>query len=219
MREFHRRVAADVVLDPVPVAAIVADIAAAGTDRQQSLELRRPADHLLELVDQALALFGPPEEIAADVRIEREWARVDDAFTIVMRYDELRVTLGASLLARVPSARFTLRGALGGYTKMGLDPQEEALRSGRTPGDDGWGVEPEERWGRIDAATNGLRLVGRVETRPGDYRAFYENVRDAIAGREPIAVTPEDAIATIRVVELAIRASAERRAIPYDSRG
>jgi predicted dehydrogenase len=171
------------------------------------------------LVDQALALFGPPEEIAADVRIEREWARVDDAFTILLRYEGLRVTLGASLLARLPSPRFTLRGSLGGYTKMGLDPQEEALRAGQSPDDPNWGVEPEERWGEIDIETNGLRVAGRVETRPGDYRLFYENVRDAIAGREPIAVTPDDAIATIRVVELAIRASAERRALRYDSRG
>ena len=42
---------------------------------------------------------------------------------------------------------------------------------------------------------------------PGNYGAFYENVCDAIAGRAPLAVTPEDAIQTLGILELALQSS------------
>ena len=41
----------------------------------------------------------------------------------------------------------------------GLDPQEQQLKDGMVPGDDGYGVEPPERWGAI--IRGGKRLSGR----------------------------------------------------------
>src|ERR1700674_5275750 len=38
------------------------------------------------LIDHALLLFGLPQSISADVRIEREHALADDSFDIVLRY-------------------------------------------------------------------------------------------------------------------------------------
>src|SRR5579859_5030096 len=38
------------------------------------------------LIDQALLLFGTPEALSADVRIERDGAMVDDAFYIALHY-------------------------------------------------------------------------------------------------------------------------------------
>src|SRR6185437_13102873 len=59
------------------------------------------------IADQALALFGKPESIFADVRCEREWATANDAFTIRMRYaDGLAVILGANNLSLPAAPRF-----------------------------------------------------------------------------------------------------------------
>ncbi len=44
---------------------------------------------------------------------------------------------------------------------------------------------------------------GRSSTR---YQSFYENVRDAIAGGEELAVKPEDALKTIEIIEAAVTA-------------
>lgn len=167
------------------------------------------------LVDQTLALFGLPEAVTARVRIQREFARVDDSFTVVLHYDRLEVTLAAGMLVRLPGPRFALRGALGSFVKFGMDPQEEALKAGRTPAEPGWGAEPPERWGTLDTEVAGLHVEGRVETVPGAYQAFYENVRDAIAGGAELAVTPEQAADTIRVIELARRSSEELRTVPF----
>jgi scyllo-inositol 2-dehydrogenase (NADP+) len=156
------------------------------------------------LVDQALALFGVPEAIAADVRIEREDAVVDDAFDIMLRYPKLTVLLRATMLALTPGPRFVLNGTLGTYIKHGMDPQEDALKAGGQPGTPGWGEEDQSHWGTLTVAGEVPR---RIQTEPGDYRKFYSNVRDAILLKTPLAVTAQHAAQVIRLLELARESS------------
>src|SRR5579863_10537708 len=60
------------------------------------------------LIDHALTLFGMPEAITADIRVERENARADDAFDIFLHYpNSLRALLSSSILAAAPRPRFT----------------------------------------------------------------------------------------------------------------
>jgi scyllo-inositol 2-dehydrogenase (NADP+) len=155
------------------------------------------------LIDQALVLFGMPEAIQGDVRIERDHAVVDDAFDLLLSYPKLRVLLRASMLTCAPGPRFVLHGTLGSYTKCGMDPQEDALKAGGKPGDPGWGEEDESRWGTL-AVAEGAGIVRRaLRTQAGDYREYYANVRDAILGKAPLAVTAEQAARVIRLIELA----------------
>lgn len=167
------------------------------------------------LIDQALVLFGLPNEITADVRTQREFAKAADSFDVRLGYDRLSVTLKATMLAREPGPRFTLHGTEGSFVKHGLDPQEEALKLGGKPTSEGWGEETEERWGTINTRAGGVRLRGRVETLAGDYAAYYRNVADAIRGRAELTVKPEEAANTIRVIELASESSAMRRTLPF----
>ncbi|MCA1733513.1 MAG: oxidoreductase, partial [Acidobacteria bacterium] len=152
------------------------------------------------LVDQALLLFGEPDRVRGDVRRERDSGEADDAFDLVMRYEKLRVTLGAGMLVRDRTPRFVIRGTAGAFVKYGLDPQESALGSGAVPGGEGWGLESPEAWGSLidDGGSS------RIETLPGNYPAFYENIRDAITTGAPLAVTAAEALAAIRVLELAL---------------
>ncbi|HVS30622.1 MAG TPA: Gfo/Idh/MocA family oxidoreductase, partial [Thermoanaerobaculia bacterium] len=138
------------------------------------------------LIDQALLLFGPPERVTADVRNERGFGGADDAFDIWMHYAGLKVTLTAGMLVRERTPRYTLRGTDATFVKFGLDPQEADLAAGRSPRDPGWGREPRDNWGTLIADRGELT----IETLPGNYAAFYENVRDAIRGRAPLAVDP-----------------------------
>jgi predicted dehydrogenase len=54
-----------------------------------------------------------------------------------------------------------------------------------------------------------------VPTLPGDYRNFYANVRDAIEGRDQLAVTPEQALNVMRVIDLALAANETLCAQPW----
>lgn len=149
------------------------------------------------LIDQALLLFGEPERIVGDVRIEREFARADDAFDIWMHYPRFKVTLIAGMLVRERTPRYVLRGSTGTFVKYGLDPQEADLAAGKSPRDPNWGREPREQWGTL-ISDAGEQVIA---TLPGNYAVFYENVRDAILGRASLEVRPEDAARTIEIIE------------------
>jgi scyllo-inositol 2-dehydrogenase (NADP+) len=192
-------------------------------------EASGPANGMLfdlgpHLVDQALALFGPPAAITASVRSDRDETAIEDAFIIVLDYGGsadnryVRYTCQATMLAAEPGPRFTVHGTGGSYVKYGLDPQEPALVAGAkvpplgdpTP----WLPEPESEWGILTHAPNpadpGNLIRTRYPTVPGDYREFYVNVRDAIQGVCPLAIPAEDGYRVIRLLELA-RVSSERR--------
>jgi predicted dehydrogenase len=167
------------------------------------------------LIDQALVLFGPPRAVTADIRRQREFAKADDYFELMLDYDGLKVTLKAGMLVRGPGPRFALHGTEGSFVKHGMDPQEEALKRGLTPAAQDWGEEPEERWGTLDAQLGGLRVRGRVETVAGRYQSFYRNVADAIEGRAELAVRAEEALVTARVIEAAVRSGEQKCSIPF----
>src|SRR5467141_4584863 len=101
------------------------------------------------LFDQALLLFGIPDAIGADIRIEREGAVVDDAFDVTLHYPHLRAVLRASMLVASPGPTFAVHGTQGSFIKYGLDPQEAALKAGRTPDESNWDAEPAERYGQL----------------------------------------------------------------------
>jgi scyllo-inositol 2-dehydrogenase (NADP+) len=160
------------------------------------------------LVDQALVLFGVPQSIWASVRMEREGARSDDAFDICLHYSTgLSVWLRATCLARSPGARFTLNGTLGTFRKFGIDPQEAHLLAGDIFSSKPWGVETPEHWGILTTDEGGEPLSTPIPTEPGDYRCYYMNLRDAIHGNAPLAVTPVQAWRTMRTLEMALESS------------
>ena len=172
------------------------------------------------LVDQALALFGTPDTLTASVRRERESTAIEDAFDIVLTFGALRATLSASMIAAEASPRFLLHGTTGSYRKYGLDPQEPTLvGGGKVPSLESaeeWLREPESAWGELTLAPDPVNAPAilertRVETRPGDYRGFYANVRDAIQQTSELAVTPADGWRVIRLLEMARESSQSGR--------
>lgn len=172
------------------------------------------------IADQALALFGKPESISADVRCERDWATVNDAFTLRLRYsDGLLVTLSANSLSLPAGPRFHLRGSKGNYWKYGLDPQEAALNKITRIADGPWGREPQAEWGALHLDAAGSTVTRPVEPVIGDYRFYYSGIRDALLGKAPVPVAPVDAWHAARLLECAVESSTQRREIPCDWSG
>ena len=187
-------------------------------------EAQQPGSGILfdiapHLIDHALVLFGPPEAVTADVRIERENAAADDAFDITLHYSNgMRAVLRSSILAAAPRPRFVVFGTRGSFVKQAFDPQESNLRREIVPVDTPWGAESEENWGVLTVPLGESFEQRRIPSAACDYRDYYSNVRDALLGRFAPAVTPEYAINGMRMLELA-RASSDRRCtLPWDSR-
>jgi len=171
------------------------------------------------LIDEALSLFGAPATISASVRVEREGAAVDDAFDIFLDYEQahpLTVVLRATLTACAPGPKYVVHGTKGSYTKWGLDPQEDQLKSGMGFDAPGFGEEPESAWGEFRICGDSGPVTRRVRTERGDYRGFYQNVRDALLGKAELEVRPEQAWRTTRLIELARESSGHGRKLRVD---
>jgi scyllo-inositol 2-dehydrogenase (NADP+) len=184
-------------------------------------EAARPGSGILfdiapHLIDHAVVLFGLPEAVTADVRIERENAAADDAFDITLHYPKsLRAVLRSSILAAAPRPRFVLLGTQGSFVKQAFDPQEMNLRRGYIPADKPWGYEPEENWGVLTIPKgDGFEQRG-IPSANCDYRDYYANARDALLGRTAPTVTPQYALDVMRMLELARASSAKRCTIPW----
>jgi predicted dehydrogenase len=170
------------------------------------------------LIDQVLDLFGPARSVYAEVRRLRPAARVDDdVFLAIEHSSGVLSHVTATMLAAQPGPRFRALGSRAAYVKWGLDVQEQALRSGGRPGDPGFGIEPPEAWGLLGTDDDATP----VETAPGRYVEFYEQMERAIRARsEPAApaapppVPLEAGIATLRVIEAARASAAQRVVVP-----
>jgi predicted dehydrogenase len=164
------------------------------------------------LIDQATTLFGNPESVWADIRIDREDGVVDDAFDVLLKFGGVTALLRSTLTAASPGPRFVVHGTKGSFVKWGLDPQEDALKAGAKFSDAGFGEEPESQWGELRVEGEAAR---KIRTAPGDYRGIYANVRDAVLGKAKLEVTPEQAWRTTRLIELARESSGQGRRIAF----
>ncbi len=168
------------------------------------------------VADQALTLFGKPLAIGAEVQRERDGEGANDSFTLRLRYEGLRVTLGATCLSSLQRPRFHLRGTKGNYWKHGEDQQEAALNKITRIGDPAWGQEPADRWGLLKVDIDGGKVTRPVPPVPGDYRLYYAGIRDALLHKTAPPVTAQEAWRAARLLEWARESSAERREIACD---
>jgi predicted dehydrogenase len=171
------------------------------------------------LADQALALFGNPEGVNAEVKRERDGVGANDFFQIRLRYAGFTVNLGANCFSAQPRSRFHLRGTKGNFVKLGLDLQEAALGKVSRIADAAWGQEPSANWGTLHVDVDGGMVVRPVTPIPGDYRLYYAGIRDALLGKAAAPVTAEDAWRVARVLEWAVESSGQRREIACDWSG
>ncbi len=170
------------------------------------------------LIDHALVLFGLPDGVTADVRIERENAVADDAFDIMFHYPGgMRAVLRSSILAAAPRPRFVLHGTQGSFVKQTFNPLENNLRQGNIPTQGPWGAEPEQNWGVLTVPEGDKFSQRRIPSASCDYRDYYANVRDALLGKAEAAVSPEWALNVMRLLEMARESSEKHRTIPWTS--
>jgi len=155
------------------------------------------------LIDQALCLFGMPQAISATCRTLRPGGESTDYFHLQLHYPDKEVVLHSSPFCANPTLRFMLQGTKGSYQKFGLDPQEDMLRAGAVPGGVDWALEQAECFGEL--ATVERRV--RYPTMAGDYGVFYQQLVAALMDDAELPVPLADALAGIRLIELAILSS------------
>ncbi|MDO5736416.1 MAG: Gfo/Idh/MocA family oxidoreductase [Propionibacteriaceae bacterium] len=156
------------------------------------------------LIDQALVLFGPVEELHAEMSAVRDGAvSEDDAFLSLHHASGVHSHLSMSSVAALSGPRFRVLGAKGAYSVDGLDGQEAALRDGALPTDPSYGTTSPSEWGVLSDGE-----AERIPTLRGDYPAFYSGVAAAVRGEAEPPVDPHDALEVVRIIEWAHRLAA-----------
>jgi scyllo-inositol 2-dehydrogenase (NADP+) len=165
------------------------------------------------LIDQALQLFGIPDKLSAAIEIQRKASKVDDYFRLVLYYKKMKAILTAGMMVKDPGPRYIIHGAIGSFIKYGIDPQEEELRKGTMPGDASWGMEDPEYWGLITIDYADLNIHGSVETEPGNYMEFYNNIYNVLTKKASASIKPAEARNVIRIIELARESNSKKKDI------
>ena len=60
-----------------------------------------------------------------------------------------------------------------------------------------------------------MHIRGKVETVPGNYVAFYENLAQAMRGEASLMVKPEEALMTIRILEACLESNRLQKTIAF----
>ncbi len=180
------------------------------------------AGNLMDLgphcIDQALVLFGIPDAVFADVRSCRPGSKVDDYFDILLYYPKLRVRLKSSYLVLEQGPGFVLHGSKGSFLKARSDVQETQLKQGMRPDEAPFGIEPESLFGILHAEVDGKMVSQAVQSQPGNYSWFYDQMYAAIRENGSVPVSAEEATQVMRVLDAA-RESNERKSVVQLGKG
>jgi predicted dehydrogenase len=155
------------------------------------------------VVDQALWLFGPVEQVFARL-VEAPTAAgpTDASFLLVLIHrDGTTSEVSSSKLNHLDERELRVYGENGSYVSRSTDVQAESIFAGLRPVDDpaGWGHEPESVWGTLRTA-EGAR---QVPAEQGSYVRYYEQFAEAVRTGGPPPVSAAEAVETLAVLDAA----------------
>jgi predicted dehydrogenase len=104
------------------------------------------------LIDQVHHFFGMPKKVTGIMGNQRRGVKrgPPDSFTVLMQYDDMLATAKAGVVScEEEQLRFLVKGTKGTFRKHHLDPQEDQLKGGMRPGEENFGVDPEECYGEF----------------------------------------------------------------------
>jgi scyllo-inositol 2-dehydrogenase (NADP+) len=157
------------------------------------------------LIDQALTLFGKPQELMADMALQKNGALSDDYFHLILKYKQMRVILHSTSFSNT-TPRFQILGDKANFTKFGFDPQEEQLRQNISAKDSSFGVEDTKNNGKLHWPEADLSEI--IISEKGSYVQFYEQLYTFIttgSGKNPVSAV--EALDVIKIIELARESS------------
>ncbi len=167
------------------------------------------------LVDQAIHLFGHPAAVHALLFQQRKGSQTNDAFDLRLLYKNTVVSLKAGIFIPMPGPRFQVHGKKGSYIKYGLDMQESRLKEGKLPNSSGFGADLVKNHGMVQSEMLDGGSKIKFPTFDGNYLQFYEEVYAALRLKKPAPVSAIDAIAGLRVLEIALESHKQGKVMQF----
>jgi predicted dehydrogenase len=162
------------------------------------------------LIDQAVQLFGLPQTINASFAVLRGGGETDDWAHVQLNYKNLRVILHTSLLVSGGLPRSMLHGTLGSWAKFGADVQERQLVAGMLSDSPGFGDDPSP--GILYEGGTGKQT--EIPAPAANQAEYYVGIREALWGRQPNPVPPEQASAVMSMLDTSFQSGTAGRVLP-----
>ncbi|KAJ5633715.1 hypothetical protein N7528_001557 [Penicillium herquei] len=195
------------------------------TVTKATLQIKAIYDLGTHLLDQAVQLFGLPERVTGLLETEIEDKSSSEAsniFTVKLHYHNgMLVTARAVRIhSDEPPLRFSVKGDKGSFKK------KDHLVAGKSPMDEGFGEEPEERYGQsfseiffihsltgttgvLSAKQSDGSVIEKViiPVQHPTWAEYYRKLASAMDGQGPVPVSGSEARDIIQIIELAVLSS------------
>jgi scyllo-inositol 2-dehydrogenase (NADP+) len=165
-------------------------------------------------VDQALRL-ADAAVLSVHARAQYEWPGVEVESLLTADISFANGVIGrteVSTRARLGKPHWYVVGDRGALTKEGVDPQEAAMVRGEIDA----AREDPANYARVVAEVDGLHADLRLTTLRGNWRAYYQNIADALLDGAPLAVTAEEGRRVVGVLEAAQRSSETGEVVRFE---
>jgi len=176
------------------------------------------------LLDQLVVLFGLPERVTGFFKNNRVYTEAGtggemggDSFTAHLHYDSRGLTATAATTVAsctTEQVRYAVRGDRGSYMKWNTDVQEDQLKAGMKPGDEGFGFD--KGVGVLTTVGNEGKMERRevkADDPPVTYTEFYRAVHAAVVGEGENPVPAEPVAKVLRLIEIIKESAKEGRTL------
>ncbi|WP_304068401.1 Gfo/Idh/MocA family protein [Pedobacter glucosidilyticus] len=155
------------------------------------------------IIDQAISLFGVPDDFVKTYGNNRPITEVDDYAHVHLKYKNgLNVYISTSLLVANPLPSYVLHGTKGSFTKHRTDVQEEQLLAGIKPLDDNYGIEkPNSEGVLVYYDDENQQHQELLKAKQANYMHLFDHVYEAIIHQKPYYVKQNEIIAQLSILE------------------
>lgn len=155
------------------------------------------------VLDQAISLFGSPDDFEKVYSCNRKDSLVDDYAQVHLKYKTgLNVYITVNMLVVDEPPAYSIYGTKGTFLKYRTDQQEIQLLAGIKPTDAEYGAEKEGSEGRlsyIDEA--GQKRVKSVSLRKGNYMLLFDEVYKTIRNGDEYFIKQSDVLTQLGLLE------------------
>lgn len=155
------------------------------------------------IIDQAISLFGVPDDFFKSYSSNRQNTEVDDYAYVHLKYKKgMNVFITANMLVADAPPAYSLFGTKGTYKKGRTDVQEEQLLAGLKPDDENYGIEKAGSAGKLIFYNDKGEINGEsIVADKGDYMTLFDNVYSSIRKDEDYYVQQNEIIAQLSILQ------------------
>lgn len=152
------------------------------------------------ILDQALSLFGTPNEFWGKTYIQRNGSIIDDAFDVHLGYGRMQVYLSSNMFMREETPRYIIHGENGSFVKYGIDQQEDHLKVGLMPGMKGFGMEEPKYNARLNVDNGYYVFKGEIESKVGNWNLLFNHIASVILNNKPYLIEKSHILDQINIL-------------------